>query len=200
MRNEHFLKHIKSLPYPERRPQSDNPYHLLLFNLVVAIADRAPKLGLSPPCDIVCDRQLGFEDEALAHWPALRDAAAVNGRPELAGWFAAPPIFRDDRHYLPLQAADLYAWNMRRTVRENEVLWMPPPATLRIVEPIPEISRVMREPEIIRLRNHLKKEGENYAAANPGVDFVHFTKGAAKRTRKAKARAEKRAAKERQPS
>ena len=197
MRNDHFEKHIKSLPYPERRMSSDSPYSLLVYNLVLALADRGDALGLSAPCDIICDRQLGFEDEVAAHWPSLRDAAQANGRPELMPWFVQPPIFRDDLSYLPLQAADLYAGNMRRTIRNNETIWMPPLPVLRIVAEVPEVTRVMREPEIIRLRDHLKRVGEQYRADSPEVGFVHFTKGAAKKARNAKKAAAKKAARKR---
>lgn len=183
LRNDLFERHIKSLPIPERRLASDNPYILLQYNLVIATAVRGPQCGIEPPCDFIFDRQLGFEDETLRHWAGVREAAKQNPRADLSPWVKQPPLFREDKDFLPLQAADLYAWHLRRTVRQNEVLWMPPAPALKRLEPLPEISRWMDEEELIRLRDYLIRMGRKVAQLNPDVPFVHASKGAPRRAR-----------------
>jgi hypothetical protein len=101
----------------------------------------------------------------------------------------------ENKCFLPLQAADLYAWNCRRTVRENEVLWMPPPATLARLERLPEISRKMDEAEIIRLGGYLADFGRRLAEQDPKLTFMPYSKGAPKRVRNAKKRAARKAEK-----
>jgi len=61
-----------------------------------------------------------FDDQAektplLAAWTLLKVAA----KPDIRKFLGETPIFRDDEKFLPLQAADLYAWWILKWKREG---------------------------------------------------------------------------------
>ena len=91
-------------------------------------------------------------------------------------------MFRDDKCFPPLQAADLYAWHIRQHWSQNRFLIVPPSRALLRFKDMAVISRFFDEPELIRLRKHLQRGGEIFAANNPAIPLVHA--GKTKRERK----------------
>lgn len=64
-----------------------------------------------------------FFDEDLVSQQELKDAYGTLKRilpPQDAGLIENEPLFRDDKAYMPLQAADLFAWHVRRELFERE--------------------------------------------------------------------------------
>lgn len=47
-------------------------------------------------------------------------------RSDLTRFVGPDPTFEDDKAFLPLQAADLFAWHLRRHWDRNQVLIVPP--------------------------------------------------------------------------
>ena len=56
-------------------------------------------------------------------------------------YIGSPPIFRDDKEFRPLQAADLYAGALRRHAYENQNLYMPMRWELREFQDMQHIER-----------------------------------------------------------
>lgn len=66
-------------------------------------------LPLEQPVDFIFDEQTE-KAPLLAGWQEYLDSRP----PHVRARFGSPPIFRDDRVFLPIQAADLWAWWVRR--------------------------------------------------------------------------------------
>lgn len=176
VRNDLFEKYITSIPAPQRSLGVDSPYTLLFMQLILAVAVAGDRSGIVDPCDFIFDEQGGFGKAALAWWPNLKMLVEKSARSDLARFVGSPPIFRDDKCFLPLQAADLYAWQLRNNFIQNRVLIVPPNLVLRQFDIIPHIGRNYLEPELQRLRAHLLKGGEIFSANNPTIPLVHAGK------------------------
>jgi len=183
VRNDHFDKYIKSLPAPERTLAIDNPYVLLFMQIILAMATFGDQLKIREACDFIFDEQGAFSKAALAWWPNFKTLLDNSTRSDLGKFVGSPPIFRDDKTFLPLQAADLYAWHLRQHYSRNQILIVPPTRVLRQFENMPAISRVYDEPELKRLRAHLLKGGEILAENNPTIPLVHAGRTRAERKR-----------------
>jgi hypothetical protein len=72
--------------------------------------------GDHAPADFVFDEQGKEIGRALKAWKHLERAAPPALRPMLRN----PPISRNDKTVLPLQAADLLAWRLRRMFEDAE--------------------------------------------------------------------------------
>ena len=96
------------------------------------------------------------------------------------------PIFRDDKCFLPLQAADLYAWQVRRHYARNRVLWAPPTDVMRMLSGIGmTIERHVDERQLIDFRAYMDRNSPTLLAANPAAELIPYkgTKKAQKRER-----------------
>jgi hypothetical protein len=190
---------IASLPAVERRLAIDTPYVMLAHRLILAVAVIGDRLGVSEPCDYIFDQQEGFSDELLKNWPDFKQNLEQSARSDLAKFVGSPPIFSDEKSFLPLQAADLYAWQIRRYYVnnhgvENQTIFIPPSLTLRMIEHIPAIDREYSTAELVRLREHLVELGEIFSRENP---TVHLHAAAADRKQAKRDRSRARRAKPR---
>lgn len=91
------------------------PYHPLFFAIIFGVARVHNYLGLNVPCDFVLDQQDGLPRKVLPFLDTAKEALPEEVRKLIGN----TPIFRDDRDFLPLQAADLLAWHTRRFHEEN---------------------------------------------------------------------------------
>jgi hypothetical protein len=110
------------------------------------------------------------------------------------------PIFRDEKEFLPLQAADLYVWQLRRLFFQNKNLYVPPNEVLKLLESIPSVQIVLRSAELRALRQGAEQTGVRYSLEHPNVDINDYrgTKAQKKQERKrirAEATAKKRISK-----
>jgi hypothetical protein len=88
----------------------DDPYHLLFYSACRAVMEVQVRDGLDEECDYIFDVQSDVGARALEWWK--RDALKWF-HPKVHHLFKNPPVFRDDKQFLPLQAADMYAWLLR---------------------------------------------------------------------------------------
>jgi len=183
VRNDHFEQYIRSLPAPERRMIIESPYGLLFMQIILAMATFGDRIGIQEPCDFIFDEQGPFGAEALANWPTFRGLLNNSSRSDLSKFVGSTPIFQNDKQFLPLQAADLYAWHLRRHYSRNQFLTVSPDRVLRQFEAMPSISRFYDESELQRLRAHLEKGGQIFAKNNPTIPLVHKGKSRAERKR-----------------
>jgi hypothetical protein len=90
-----------------------SPYFACFWGLIDTVARNHHQLvgSAAPPVDFIFDQQEGSELEASIWYDWLKD----NGKElEIKRLLGATPIFRDDKQVLPLQAADMLAWHVRR--------------------------------------------------------------------------------------
>ncbi len=149
-----FDKYVKSIPVPYRKLLSDNPYILLFSQIIMAMSARQELFGVDP-CDFIFDEQAGFDVEAISSWPSIKETLIRHRRPGFANIVGSPPIFRNEREVLPLQAADLYAWQMRNYFFQNRLIIAPVNRVLGQLVSIPMIDRDIDEREMKELHNSL---------------------------------------------
>ena len=93
----------------------DTPYILAFYLIQVVTHKYLQAMGSRNEVDLIFDRQLDREDEILASHHMTLD-----GLPdEVLMRFPTRPVFMDDKQALPLQAADLLAWHIRRSWRDG---------------------------------------------------------------------------------
>jgi hypothetical protein len=82
-----------------------HPYYFALVGIVTAVEAVSRHFGSIEPVDFIFDKQCGMEDKAVRMFLRLKRSLPNRHLGRIA--------FRDDREMLPLQAADLIAWQMR---------------------------------------------------------------------------------------
>jgi hypothetical protein len=183
VRNDHFEKYIKSLATPERTLMVDSPFVLVFTQIILAMATFGDRVGIEKACEFIFDKQDGFHNIALTAWSNMKTQVQNSARSDLSRFIGPDPTFADDKTFLPLQAADLFAWHLRQHYSRNQVLIVPPGPVLRQFETMQAITRVYDEAELQRLRSFLLKGGEVFAANNPTIPLVHAGKTKAERKR-----------------
>jgi hypothetical protein len=180
-----FDAHIKSIPVPKRMLFTDSPYTLLFQQIILAMAVRGDLYGVIGPCDFIFDQQVGFSEEITDQWSQFKDTVKRSSRSDLPALVGNLPEFKDEKSYLPLQAADLYAWQMRNYFALNKTpkIIVPANKVLGQLVQIPEIERSYEKDEVLRLREHLLQVGKRYAEANPDVPLHNIAKTSAERKR-----------------
>lgn len=93
----------------EEKHAMSMPYYFAFRLIVEGLARVQSKLGLSQPVDFVFDEHTSSMRCSMA-WDSFKKKAP----PEFKHYLGALPIFRKEEEYLPLQAADLYAWWVRK--------------------------------------------------------------------------------------
>jgi uncharacterized protein DUF3800 len=188
IKHANFDKYIKSIPVPKRMLFTDSPYTLLFQQIILAMAVRGDLYGVNQPVDFIFDQQVGFSEEITDQWPQFNETIRLSSRSDLPALVGKLPEFRDEKCYLPLQAADLYAWQMRNyfVQNKNPKLIVPVNRVLGQFVRIPMIERDYEEDELIRLRDYLLEIGKKYAEENPDVELHHIgkTSGERKRSRR----------------
>ncbi len=177
IRHDDYDTHIKSLKAPIRHLALDSPYVMLLQQLVLAIAVFGDRHGIKDHCDYIFDEQGKLAEEATYWWPQFKWHVDHSTRSDLAKFVGSPPIFRDEKCFLPLQAGDLYAWQIRNQYARNhavpnQTIFAPHSRILGMLDTIPLINREYPTDEVLRLREHLLKAGEQYAKAFPDIPLI----------------------------
>jgi hypothetical protein len=183
VRNDFFAKYINSIPAPERTVMVDTPYVLVFTQIILAMATFGDRVGIDDACQFVFDQQEGFDGYAKMAWSNMKALVDKSARSDLARFVGPEPTFDNDKTFLPLQAADLFAWHVRRHWDRNQVLWFPLCPVLRQFREMGSISRVYDEAELQRLRQVLLKGGEIFAGNNPDIPLVRPGKTMAERKR-----------------
>jgi hypothetical protein len=94
-------------PYPLR-----SPYFICYHSMFVTAARWLNSSGIPPmPIDFIFDDQGTVGTEAMLWYQVIK----FDLHAEWQGYMGSTPIFRDDKAMLPLQAADMLAWHIRRS-------------------------------------------------------------------------------------
>jgi hypothetical protein len=102
---DEFIPHSQSLDLRALK----NPYLYASRQIVENLALEQEKMGLQGPVDFI------FDDEAeKARLVPHGDWFRASLKPEVRKLVGNSPIFRNDEDFMPLQAADLWAWWVRK--------------------------------------------------------------------------------------
>jgi len=104
---------IPKSPHLDRRALK-NPYLYAARQIIENLALAQEKMGLREPVDFIFDNE--SEKKRLSpHWDWFRASLA----PEVKRLMGRDPIYQDDEQCMPLQAADLWAWWVRKWHEEG---------------------------------------------------------------------------------
>lgn len=88
-----------------------SPYFSIFYGVIATAARQLHMHGIAVPIDFIFDEQGDVGPEAALWYNHVRLGLPSHLRPLLGG----RPIFRSDRDIVPLQAADMLAWHLRRS-------------------------------------------------------------------------------------
>jgi Protein of unknown function (DUF3800) len=91
------------------------PYFLSFYGIISHLMAYYQGQGISEPIDFIFDYQPGSVDVVMGAWERFRQVAP----PELVPLIGDPPIFRDDKRTVALQAADLAAGWSRQLAEDH---------------------------------------------------------------------------------
>lgn len=104
------VAHTREVLKPHAPYGLGSEYFPISFAMICGIARLMHGMNIHLPCDVIFDRQDNTSKNVLIFFDHI-----MNQQPqEWAQYVSSSPIFRDDREVLPLQAADLFAWHVRR--------------------------------------------------------------------------------------
>jgi Protein of unknown function (DUF3800) len=89
-----------------------NPFYLAFSSIISDVAYHQRTHGIYEPIDFVFDDQVMEQGKIIDAWELLKPAL----RPDTRHLIGSVPAFLDDKKFLPLQAADLLAWWVRKMV------------------------------------------------------------------------------------
>jgi hypothetical protein len=135
-------------------------------------------------CRFIFDRQIGFDTEIMLTWPWFKHMAATGTSTNFEPFIQAPPVFEDDKDFLQLQAADLYAWQVRNHLVRNSTIIAPPTPAMRVLSQITPYDVDITEKMLRELRGYLQDYGTWLAQQHPDWTFIHDDKKARTKTRR----------------
>lgn len=121
VRTDQLKKAIEEYSWPVAVTGLDkikNPYYFAFKAITDIVAQYQDQLGIDEPVDFVFDDQ--SESEAVKGlWTLIKLSSA----PEYRKNMGAEPAHKSDTDVKPLQAADLWAWWVRKWCREGVLDW-----------------------------------------------------------------------------
>jgi hypothetical protein len=91
----------------------NDPYFVCFYHLILSIAANAKALEWNCDCDFIFDDQGKIGKNAVERWGWMKKNIDGANAANVSAYLGPPPIFRDDVKFLPLQAADMFAWLVR---------------------------------------------------------------------------------------
>ncbi len=165
MRNVDFKAFVAANPLPGRRLATDHPYLFLFTQYILMLCEHGKQVSSQATFDFVFDEQQGFDVEATLWWPELKKIAEQQ---RLKSYLHSVPVFRNEKQFLPLQAADLLAWTRRNHLERNKLLYAPPTKVFQALNSIYTISVEVSQPDMRWIGERLLEMTAKYAAENPG--------------------------------
>jgi Protein of unknown function (DUF3800) len=149
---------IRSIP-----DEWDDPYYLLFTQLLFAVQEHQMQHD-NVDCDLIFDIQGNIGPNILSRWEQIQEYEPNETRRKLMD---NRPTFRDDRQFLPLQAADMYAWLLRdhlsHLIKEQKHPRLPKKRTalVAITKQIRELEYISKEYDfevLMRMRARMMVE------------------------------------------
>jgi hypothetical protein len=123
----------------------DDPYFLCFYQVIYATALFQQKYGWNSQIKWVFDEQGKLGKMTVDWWHRFKGYA----RDDVKALIGSPPTFENDKKFMPLQAADLYAGALRRHLRDNAHLYLPKRKELLALQDIQSIERTF-DPATLR--------------------------------------------------
>jgi len=114
MRMEDSKHHVAGGLKPFKDPYF-LPFHTLIMGICLDLWDH----GIRQRFEITFDEQVIFGPRAMQWYPLMKEIIKLKER-DAATLLPEDPMFRSDDNSLPLQAADLFAWCIRRNTDDPE--------------------------------------------------------------------------------
>lgn len=115
IQHSHFRQYVNSIP--SRIPKNNRaktPYYLLFCSIISRYWMRCEQLNIKERCEFIFDNQHGYEHKAKELFPMILDGNKLMFPRSHRSYIGSTPAFEDDKEYLPIQAADMMAWLLRR--------------------------------------------------------------------------------------
>ena len=87
-----------------------NPHFTCCFGIVSMLARHIADQGVRVPIEFIFDEQSGVSDDMALFFDYMKNNIPKRARQLIL----RSPAFRDDKVFLPIQAADMLAWHVRR--------------------------------------------------------------------------------------
>jgi len=113
---------VERIVKPKSPPGLSSAYLFCFEGIMFPLAMHQAKIGEKLPIEFIFDNQDGLGENARSVYRVAREFLPANVRPLLS----VDPIFRNDKDVLPLQAADMLAWYLRRQCEDGESYDFPP--------------------------------------------------------------------------
>jgi Protein of unknown function (DUF3800) len=97
------------------RPYHDRPYYFTFYGVMANVVKYLRHKGIEDTIDCIFDNEGG---EPLTELIDGFNGWVAIAPPEFKVYIGDPPIFRDEKKVLPIQAADMLAWHCRRAFYE----------------------------------------------------------------------------------
>jgi hypothetical protein len=175
--HESFDRWIRSIKNPTRNTTQDHPYFALFHAVVQITSFLQIRSFQNHPCDLIFDEQGSLGLDAIHYWENLRRIEAPNKdvADVMAGYSGNPPNFRNEKEFLPLQAADLYAWQLRRRFVERGRA--PARPALIELEKIAAMEMDLSDEMLRDLSRHLVDVREKFIKDRPGIRLFGLGEG-----------------------
>ena len=137
------------------------------------MAVRSTLFDINEPCDFIFDEQAGYSEEIFYYWPIFKQIAAGRSKSDFPTFIGDRPQFRNDAEFLPLQAADLFAGQLRFHLDRNMGrIMVPRNRFLSQLLSIPAIPHDTTVEELLHLRSHLLEFQEKFIEENPSTKLI----------------------------
>lgn len=132
-------------------PEINDPYFMCFYQLVFAINSFQLENG-NAECDLIFDEQGIIGPRTLLAWEGAKEARVSKERMALFQGLSLP-IFRSDLKFLPLQAADMFAWTVRaaKAVGGKDNLNVLAQAVIEQLRPLRGIDRTWTRDELLEM-------------------------------------------------
>src|ERR1017187_8242419 len=125
----------------------DDPYFVCYYVVILAVAHYMNQANLYGKVDFIFDDQGPLGDRVARWYYWVKDHVP----PEIQSRLGSTPIFRHDRDVLPLKAADMYAWQIRRHLAQEQPHDVAHNDNLDNLLSVPGVSCYVRPEDLLEL-------------------------------------------------
>lgn len=136
-----------------------DPRLVSVFSVIYGVINAMSEKGNTLPIDFIFDEMNGVDFDVHVLFDHLKSSLPPKQRKQLN----SSPIFRNDMDFLPLQAADMLAWHVRRQHEKGDVI-----DALKKLKPGGHCSGLMADEDIIYFGREVQKI--------PNIDNFHSKK------------------------
>jgi hypothetical protein len=108
----------------EHQPKpADTPYFFAFLSVIYVAYKELRERGEKERFEMIFDEQLALGPKVKAWYPVMR-AGTEADEPGAAALLPIDLLFRDDKEFVPLQAADMIAWLRRKRITDHSFDWL----------------------------------------------------------------------------